>query len=77
MKNIISCEIGGFFSKNQCERIKEIMQGKTFYNFNIQYGGWGGNNTLLVSSEIEGYTSKELKEMFIYACLTELARVTD
>ena len=77
MKNIISCQIEGFFSKSQCERIKEIMQGKTFYNFNIQYGGCCGNNTLLVSSEIEGHTAEELKEMFIYSCLTELARVNN
>ena len=75
MNNIISCEINGLFSKNQCERIKSIMQGKTFFNFNIQFGGCGNQNqTLVVSSNIENYTAEELKEMFIYSCLNELAK---
>lgn len=74
MNNFISCKIDGLFSKKQCERIKEIMQGKTFFNFDIQFGGYGEQNqTLLVSSKIENYTADELKNMFIYACLTELA----
>ena len=73
---MISYEIGGFFSKEKCEKIKKIMQGKTFYNFDIQYGGYGcQNQQLIVSSKIDGYTSEELKDIFIYACLNELAKL--
>ena len=74
MKKTISCTIDGYFSVNQCERIKEIMQGKTFFKFNIEFGGCGTQNqTIIVSSQNENYTAEELKEMFIYACLKELA----
>lgn len=71
---MISCEIDGLFSVKQCERIKELFQGKTFMNFDIQYGGYGEHNQhLIVCSDNDNYNAEELKAMFIYRCLTELA----
>ena len=63
--------IDGYFSNDQCKKIKEKLQGKTFMNFNIEYGGIAGNNTIIVSSNVENYSDEELKEMFIYSALTE------
>jgi hypothetical protein len=71
---MITCTIDGYFSERQCENIKYLMQGKTFFNFNIESGGCGcQNQTLVVSSNIENYTPEELKQMFLYSCLVELS----
>lgn len=70
-----SFEISGLFSVKQCENIKKIVQGKTFLNFDIQHGGCGEqNHTIIVSSNAEDCTVEELKSLFFYVCLTELAK---
>ena len=70
--------IDGYFTEKECQAIKAKMQGKTFFNFEISYSNLGGNCNLIVSSNNEnGYTRHELKEMFIYACMAELAKATE
>lgn len=72
---MISYQVNGLYSVKQCKKIKELLQGKTFFNFDIQYGGYGEQNqSIIVCSDNDDYTSEELKEMFIYFCLTELSR---
>ena len=70
---MIETFIDGYFSKEQCEAIKAKMQGKTFFNFDISYSNEAGNCTLIVRSNNTNYTPEELKDMFIYACISELA----
>lgn len=65
--------MGGYYTERQCEKIKEKMQGKTFFNFDITYSNNSGNCSLIVKSDIIGYTSEELKEMFVFCCISELA----
>jgi len=65
-------QIAGYFSKNQCENIKSKLEGKTFMNFHIEFGGIANNNSMIVTSNAENYTDDELKEMFIYYTLTSL-----
>lgn len=66
--------IDGYYSEKECEAIKKVMQGKTFFNFDIAYSNQAGNCTLIVKSDNQNdYTPQELKEMFIYACIGELA----
>lgn len=65
--------MGGYYTERQCEKIKEKMQGKTFFNFDITYSNNAGNCSLIVKSDIIGYTSEELKEMFVFCCISELA----
>jgi hypothetical protein len=51
------------------------MQGKSFMNFDIQYGGYGEQNQqLCVCSDTDDYTAEELKAMFVWCCLNELSR---
>jgi hypothetical protein len=70
---MIYTHIDGLFSRKQCERIKERMQGKTYFNFDIQYGGYGEQNQqICVCSDNDDYTADELKEMFVWCCLNEL-----
>ena len=71
--------IDGYFTESECKAIKAKMQGKTFFNFDISYSNQAGNCELIVSSDIanyddDEYTAKDLHDMFIYACIGELAR---
>lgn len=67
--------IDGYFDEKQCKAIKAKMQGKTFFNFDISYSNQAGNCTLIVRSDnTNDYTPQDLKEMFIYACISELAK---
>ena len=65
-------EIDGYFNNKQCERIKEKVQGKTYLNFNVEYGGIAGNNTMIITSNIEGCSDKELETMFIFYALNQI-----
>ena len=67
---MLKYEIEGYFNWYQCERIKAAMQGKTFMNFDIQYGGIADNNEIIVMSDNENYNDEELKEMFIHYALS-------
>lgn len=49
------------------------MQGKSFLDFKISYSNNAGNCTLIVRSDNPGYTSQELKNMFVYCCISALA----
>lgn len=64
----------GYFTENQCKRIKEKMQGKTFFNFDISYSNQAGNCILIINSDnTNDYTPQDLKEMFLHYCLSQLA----
>lgn len=68
----------GYFSKAECEKLRRKLSGKTYYNFQIGYGGYGEmNQVLTVSSENAVDTpeeAEELKNMFLNVALSELAR---
>lgn len=64
--------ISGYYTENQCKKIKEKMQGKSFFNFDISYSNSAGNCSLIVRTDIEKYSSDKLKEMFVYCCISEL-----
>lgn len=71
---MIESIIYGYFTKGQCEQIIKKMQGKSFFDFKISYSNNAGDCTLIVRSNTPGYTSQELKDMFIYCCIGELAK---
>ena len=61
---MIKYEVAGNFDNETCEKLKEKLQGKTYFNFDIQCGGVASNNSIIVTSNTKGYTNKDLKEMF-------------
>lgn len=71
---MIETIIDGYFTKDQCEQIIKKMQGKSFFGFEISYSNNASNCTLIVRSNTPGYTSQELKDMFVYCCISELAK---
>ena len=69
---MIRYTIEGYFDKNQAEKIKQKAQGKTYFNFNVEYGGMADNNTVIVTSNTKGYTDEELKNMFIWYMFSQI-----
>ncbi len=63
----------GYFTEDQCKRLKEKLQGKTFLHFDIAYSNECGNCTLIVRTNNTNYSLAEMKEMFISYCISELA----
>lgn len=71
MKKLTFHKIDGYFSKDRCELIKEKLTGKTYLNFQFQYGGVADNKVLSVYTDQET-TKEELESMFIYVLINEL-----
>lgn len=72
---MLQTTIDGYFTQKDCEKIKAKMQGKTFFNFDISYSNCAGNCTLIIESDTQFYLNpQQLKDMFIYACILELAK---
>lgn len=68
--------IPGLFSAHIAKEIKERLEGKTYFNFKIECQDRGENCNLIVSSANEkGHSEEELRDMFCFACLYELAIV--
>ena len=71
MKKLTFHQLPGYYSKERCEIIREKLTGKTYLNFQFQYGGMANNNVLSVYTDQET-TEKELESMFIYCLINEL-----
>jgi len=71
----VSITLPGYYETKTCETIKEKLQGLTYHNFDVQYGGTAGNNQIIVVGEVdESESEKDLESMFIFVALTELAK---
>ena len=66
--------IDGYFSMQDCEKLKEKLSGKTYMQFEISYSNYAGNCNLIVSTSREDTDKKELLEMFVWYALSELAK---
>jgi len=65
-------ELGNIGSKEQAEKIAEKLNGKTFYNFQVEYSIYMGNYPVCVSTENETATEEEIKEMLLFVLACEL-----
>ena len=72
MKEYIFTELG-YFTKKECENIKNALDGKTYMNFSITWSNYAGNCTLIVRTDYED-TEENIKRFFFHVALTELAR---
>jgi len=63
-------ELGNVQSEDQAKKLVEKLNGKTYYNFSVQYGTYAGNYPVTVTTEYEGAKKKEVKSMlmFVMAC---------
>ena len=72
MKEYIFTELG-YFTKKECENIKNALDGKTYMNFSITWSNCAGNCTLIVRTDYED-TEENIKSFFFHVALSELAR---
>lgn len=72
MKEYVFDELG-FFTKDNCKRIKKAMDGRTFMNFKISWSNCAGNCTLIVATDYND-TEEHIKQFFLFAALSELGR---
>lgn len=64
----------GYFSKQDCERIKSIMDGKTIYRFNVIYSNQAGNYSLGVEVDENMFDEDGVRDMFLHYALSQLGR---
>ena len=61
----------GYFDKEQIERLKEALEGKTLMKFEIACSGSGPNCTLVIRTTYN--TSKSyLRNLFLYCALNRI-----
>lgn len=65
----------GYFSQQECKAIKERLQGQSFYNFDIGWSNQAGNCILIVSTEWEKTSEKELKDSFLWLALSLICQL--
>lgn len=68
-----SFTIDGYFTRNQAEKIKEVMTGRTYMDFKIDMAGDNINTAITVSTREEGITKSKLKETFYNTALFVIA----
>ena len=69
---MITIELGNIGSKEQAEKIANKLNGKTYYNFQVEYGICAGNYPVSVSTDYEGAEENEEIEMLMFVMACEL-----
>lgn len=62
----------GYFTEKSCERIKKVMDGKTFMNFRVSWSNFAGNCTLIICTDYED-TEENIKSFFLHVALAHIA----
>ena len=70
--NAITIELGNVGSKEQALRISEKLNGKTYYNFQVDYSVYMGNYPASVTTFYKGATVKEVTSMLMFLMACEL-----
>lgn len=66
MENQIGIELGNIGSKQKAERIREKIQGQTFFNFQVFFGPCAGNYPVTVTADNEAGTEDEARQMLMF-----------
>ena len=64
----------GYFTDSEIRNLAEKLNGKTYMNFQIKSGNCAGNHTLIVHVEDREESPEEIKNFFLAAALSVLAR---
>lgn len=61
----------GFRTVNECRKITDTMEGKTFMKFHVSYSNVCGNCILVISTDYDGGEAY-IKQFFISALVSNL-----
>ena len=59
-------------TKSECEKIKSVMEGKTYMSFHVSYSNCAGNYTLICSTTYEA-SKAEIRNFFLSALIRNMA----
>ena len=62
----------GYFTEQTCEKIKKVMDDKTFMNFRVSWSNYAGNCTLIICTDYED-TEENIKSFFLHVALAHIA----
>lgn len=62
----------GYMTANQCEKIKKVMDGKTYMNFEVIYSNCAGNCILGCKTSYDASES-EIRNFFLAALISSMA----
>ena len=63
---MVLINIGNMGSKEKAERIKQVLSGKSFYNFQVSTVSFMGNWPVSVWTDHEGADEREVLDMVIF-----------
>lgn len=59
----------GNFTEQDCKNIKKMMDGSTFYNYNVGWSNWAGNCALIVKADCSAEDKERAKGMLVYSAI--------
>ena len=67
----------GNLSEMDCQSIKSIMDGETYYNFNVSWSNYAGNCQLIISTDYPDKVDEEqVKNTFMHAYFSKTAYIS-
>jgi len=69
----MTIELGNIGSEEQAIRIKEVLQGKTFYNFRVDYSSYMGNWPVSVTTDDTEATEADVTAMVLFVLASAVA----
>lgn len=61
----------GYYTEQSCEDIKKMMDGKTFYDFNVGWSNYAGNCSLIVKSNCGDEDYQDAKDTFLSTAISK------
>ena len=59
----------GNFTEQDCKNIKKMMNGSTFYCYNVGWSNWASNCSLIVKANCSAEDKEQAKGMFVYTAI--------
>lgn len=63
---MIEINLGNIGSEEQAKRIKQALEGKSFYNFKVYFASIAQNWPVSVTTDYPGAVESEVREMVLY-----------
>ena len=65
-------ELGNVGSKEQAVKIADKLNGKTYYNFQVDYSAYMGNYPVMVSTDYPNAVEEDVIKMLLFLMACEL-----
>lgn len=69
---MITISLGSLLSEQKAKKVQEVLQGATYYDFNVTYGRCAGNYPTQVSTKYQGAKEEEVIDMIMHVLARSL-----